>query len=115
MTSAEIRDAVCEILKDGKAEDITVLSVGHLTIVADYFVVATASSVTRARTLYEKLDEKMAGERGVPVVRADGAKEGRWIVVDFGGVIVHIFNDELRMMYCLEKLWADGDNVERYR
>jgi ribosome-associated protein len=45
----------------------------------------------------------------------DGVQEGKWVVLDYGGVIVHIFNDDTRMFYCLEKLWTDGDNVEFYK
>ena len=114
MNTQELTDRICRLLDEKKAEDITILSVSHLTIVADYFIIATARSTAQAKAVYEHIDEKLSKEDGIEPLRVDGTKEGRWIVMDYGGVIVHIFNDGTRVLYCLEKLWADGDNVRKY-
>ena len=100
-------------MDERKAVDITVLKVTHLTVLADYFVICTARSNKQVKALAEYVSESME-EAGVQTLRSDGVREGKWAVLDFGSVIVHIFNDDTRMFYCLEKLWADGDNVEFY-
>ena len=113
MSPEEIKDAICKELDERKAVDITVLKVTHLTVLADYFVICTARSNKQVKALAEYVSESME-EAGVQTLRSDGVREGKWAVLDFGSVIVHIFNDDTRMFYCLEKLWADGDNVEFY-
>ena len=113
MSPEAIKNAVCKELDDRKAVDITVLNVSHLTVVADYFVICTARSTKQVKALAEYVSEKLE-EEGVPTLRSAGVREGKWAVLDLGSVIVHIFNDDTRMFYCLEKLWADGDNVRFY-
>lgn len=113
MSPEEIKNAICKELDERKAVDITVLNVEHLTVIADYFVICTARSNKQVKALAEYVEEKME-ELGVPVLRSDGVREGKWAVLDFSSVIVHVFNDDTRMFYCLEKLWSDGNNVEFY-
>ena len=113
MSPEEIKNAVCKELDERKAVDITVLNVSHLTVVAGYFVICTARSNKQVKALAEYVSEKLE-DAGVPTHRSDGVREGKWAVLDFGSVIVHVFNDDTRMFYCLEKLWTDGDNVEFY-
>ena len=113
MNPEEIKNAICKELDERKAVDITVLNVAHLTVLADYFVICTARSNKQVKALAEYVEEKME-ENGVPVLRSDGVREGKWAALDFGSVIVHVFNDDTRMFYCLEKLWTDGENVEFY-
>ncbi len=113
MSPEEIKNAICKELDERKAVDITVLNVAHLTVLADYFVICTARSNKQVKAIAEYVEEKME-ENGVPVLRSDGVREGKWAVLDFGSVIVHVFNDDTRMFYCLEKLWTDGENVEFY-
>ena len=113
MNPEEIKNAICKELDERKAVDITVLNVAHLTVLADYFVICTARSNKQVKALAEYVEEKME-ENGVPVLRSDGVREGKWAVLDFGSVIVHVFNDDTRMFYCLEKLWTDGENEEIY-
>ena len=78
------------------------------------FVIATARSTAQAKAIYETVDEKLSKGEGLEPLRVDGTREGRWIVMDYGGVIVHIFNDDTRVLYCLDKLWSDGNNVVKY-
>ena len=113
LTPEEIKNAVCRELDERKAVDITVLKVTDLTVIADYFVICTARSNKQVKALAEYVGEKLE-EMGTKVLRTDGVAEGKWAVIDFGSVIVHIFNDDTRVFYCLEKLWASGDNVEFY-
>ena len=114
MEPVEMKDIICAELDEHKAVDITILDVAHLTVMTDYFVICTAKSNKQVKALAEFVEEKMR-ENGVEPTHTDGMGEGKWAVLDYGGVIVHIFNDETRMFYCLEKLWADGKNVTKYK
>ena len=113
MNSKEFTEKICKVLKDHKAEDIVAVDVKEKTDVADYFVVAGGRSMTHTRSLIEHVEEEMEKE-GVSPTRSEGVREGRWAVLDYGDVIVHIFNDETRLFDHLETLWDDGKNVTRY-
>ena len=110
MNSVEIKNKIIELLKAKKASDITVVDLGEQTIIADYFVIATGKSTTQVRALTDHLEEK-GEECGLTLLRRDGEREARWVVMDYGGVIVHIFNDAMRDFYALEKLWAKDNNI----
>jgi ribosome-associated protein len=96
-----------------KAADITVLDVERLTVLADYFIVAGGTSNTNVRALAEHVEEKME-ELGVSPLRKEGVKDARWVVYDYGSVILHILLDDMRLFYSLEKLWSDGKNFQKY-
>ncbi|GHU66339.1 ribosomal silencing factor RsfS [Clostridia bacterium] len=96
-------------LSDKRAEDILALDVSHMTIIADTMVIASARSALAVRALYESLTEALDAE-GIAPRRKEGVAEGRWIVADFGHVIVHLFHEQERAYYNLERLWADGSN-----
>lgn len=113
MESFEMKEIICKELDEHMAYDITVLDVEHLTVLADYFVICTAKSSKQVKALAEFVEDKLE-EHGVKALHSDGMTEGKWAVLDFGGVIVHVFNDETRMFYCLEKLWSDGGNIKKY-
>jgi len=100
---------IAEILDTKKASDITVLSVGHLTSVCEYMVIATGRSVQAVHALYEEVTDRLE-EEGITFRRNDGVRESRWIVLDYASVIVHMFHPEERQYYNLERLWADGTN-----
>ncbi len=112
MTATEIKDIVVELLKEKKASDITVIDVAEQTTVTEYFVIATGKSNTQVRALTDHLDEK-GEEKGLDAIRKDGVREGRWVVIDYGSVIVHIFNDATRDFYALEKLWGNSANTTK--
>lgn len=113
MEAEKLKDLICKELDEKSASDITVLDVAHMTIMADYFVICTAKSNAHIRALAEYLEEKIE-DAGEKIIRTDGIKEGKWAVLDVGSVIVHIFNDDTRMFYCLEKLWNDGGNLKKF-
>lgn len=113
MEPIEMKDLICAELDEHKAVDITILDVAHLTVLTDYFVICTARSNKQVRALAEFVEGKMSAH-GIEPSHVEGVQEGKWAVLDYGGVIVHIFNDETRMFYCLEKLWVDGKNMQKY-
>ncbi len=113
MDAKTFAENICNLLKDHKAEDVLLINVKGKTEVADYFVVAGGRTMTHTRSLIERVEEEMEKE-GVAAIRKEGVREGRWSVLDYGDVIVHIFNDESRLFYHLESLWDDGENVKRF-
>ncbi|MCI5564520.1 MAG: ribosome silencing factor [Clostridiales bacterium] len=109
MDQASLALRIAKILYDKKAQDITVLHVGHLTVITDYMVIATGRSALQVKALADDVDDALAME-GVALRAKEGALEGRWIVLDYGAVLVHIFHPEDRQFYHLERLWEDGSN-----
>lgn len=92
-----------------KAEDVRILHVSHLTIVADYFILASGRSDVHVKSLCDEI-RKFMHETGRIQLRIEGYREGRWIVIDYGDVLVHIFHKREREFYGLERLWVDGNN-----
>jgi nicotinate-nucleotide adenylyltransferase len=105
--------AICKVLYDKKAIDILALHIGDKTIIADWFVVASGTSVTHVRALCDELEEK-AQELGLSIRRKEGYDDARWIVLDFGFALVHLFHPEERAYYNIERLWEGDDNMIRY-
>ena len=104
---------LCKILYDKKALDIRAIEVTDKTIIADWFIVCSGRGVPQVKALSDELEEK-AAEMGLFPRRKEGYQEGRWIVLDFGDLLVHLFHPEERTYYNLERLWDDGQNVITY-
>ena len=109
MESTELAQKIARILYDKKALDITVLRVAHMTVITDYMVIASGRSSLQVKALADDVDDALALE-GVTLRAREGQGEGRWIVLDYGTVLVHIFHPEDRRFYHLERLWEDGQN-----
>jgi len=109
MDQATLALKIARILDNKKALDLTVLHVGHLTVITDYMVIATGRSTLQVKALADDVDEALALE-GISLRAREGTGEGRWIVLDYGTVLVHIFHPEDRQFYHLERLWEDGSN-----
>lgn len=108
----QFNDDVVEVSKQmffKKAEDVIVLHVSHLTIVADYFILASGRSDVHVKSLCDDV-EKFMTEKGKQRLRIEGYREGRWIVLDYGDILIHVFHKHEREFYGLERLWLDGDN-----
>lgn len=113
MNSKTFAEQVCKTLTDHKAEDVVLLDLKGKTEVADYYVVASGRSMTHTRALIDHVEDEM-DKIGVAPIRREGVREGRWAVLDYGDVIVHIFNDESRLFYHLENLWGDENNTVKF-
>ena len=105
---------ICKYLSDKKAVSIVYIDVQSKTSLCAYFVICSGRSSTQVKSMAENLEEKMEKERGLSPRRREGVREGRWAVLDYEDVIVHIFNDEERDFYRLERLWEDGKNLTKY-
>ena len=110
MNPRELALKIAEILDKKGAMDIAVLQVDHLTSITDYFVIASGRNVQAVRALGEDVEDKLA-EKGVLPRRREGMNESRWIVLDYASVIVHIFHEQEREYYNIERLWSDGTNM----
>ena len=110
MNSLEFTDALCRFLVEKKAEDVVKIAVGEKSIIADYFIIASGRSNTQVRAICEHADE-FASSVGREVKQREGVAEGRWAALDFGDVVLHVFDDENRLFYHLERLWGEGEKV----
>lgn len=101
---------IANILSDKKAQDILIIDIEELTVIADCFVIASGRSPLQVRALCDEIEEKLEAE-GERVIRKEGYEAARWIVLDYGDILVHIFHKEEREFYNIERLWEDGTNT----
>lgn len=111
-TPALLAEAVARFLDEKKGRDISIIDISGRSIIADYFVITSATSTTQVRALADYVDEKLSKEFGLEPLHRDSDK--KWIAVDYGSVIVHIFYEEMREFYQLERLWSDGSNIRNF-
>ena len=107
MEPFEAAKLAVQALSDKQASDIRLLQTTELTVLADYFLICTANSTPHVRTLYDEVDKRLS-EAGMPPVRREGYRNSNWLLLDFGCLIVHIFQRETREFYNLERLWSDA-------
>lgn len=111
-TSKEIARLVIDALEDKKAEDIKVIDISQLTVIADYFIIAGGSNRSQIQALSDNVAEKL-GRAGHPLKQMEGYDTANWVLMDFGDVIVHVFDKENRLLYDLERIWRDGRQIAR--
>ena len=99
-----------EALEDKKAEDIKVIDISEVSVIADYFIIAGGSNRSQIQALCDNVDEKL-GRAGYPAKQTEGYDTANWVLLDFGDIIVHIFDKENRLLYDLERIWRDGKQV----
>ena len=109
--SREAALQAAEACADKKASQITVLDLRGISLIADYFVIANGNSTVQVRAVAEGVEEKLKAA-GKELLRREGHRDSRWLLLDFGDVVVHIFIDELRRFYDLERLWGDAVAVD---
>lgn len=114
MDSLDLAREVTDILSDKQAEDILILNLEGLTTITDYFVICTGLTRRQLRALESAVSETLKQEEGHILPRGvEGSPESGWILMDYGDVIVHIFDSEMRSYYDLEELWEGGRVVAR--
>lgn len=107
----QVVETIRETLDQKKGFDIVSLDISEMTIIAECFVVASAATAVHARALADAVYEKREEENVLPV-RQEGYEQGQWIILDYGDVMVHIFRQEERAFYDLERLWLKERNFE---
>jgi len=110
LTPNEIAKLVVNVLDDKKARDIKLLRTHDITVLADYFVICTANSTTQLKTLSDEV-ERILKENAEMPLRREGHRSGGWVLIDFGCVVVHLFMQEAREFYTLERLWGDAEDI----
>ena len=110
MTGIDLVKAAVRALDEKKAEDIEVIQITELSVVADYFVIANGTSNTHVRAIASEVEDALS-KQGVEAGHIEGRATG-WILLDYGSVVVHVFHKESRAYYNLERLWADGKKIE---
>ena len=111
MTTEKLVEEITLVLDNKKAQDILKINVTEKTSVADYFIIASGRTTNQVRALAEHVEEHIEKNFDLRVRRREGVVDGRWAVLDYGDVVVHIFNDEQRLFYHLERLWGEGERV----
>lgn len=110
MESKELAMKIATVLDSKKATRVKVLKVQDLTVLADYFVIASGTSSTHVKSLADEVEFRLK-EEGTAPVRTEGFNTQNWFILDYGHVIVHVFSPEARDYYDLDHLWADGEEV----
>ena len=111
MTPKEMALVIAKALDSKKGLDIKVLETGPLTTLADYFVICTATSTTQVKALADEC-EKVMKENGELPHHVEGHRGGTWVLLDFSSVVVHLFMEEAREFYDLERLWKDAAELD---
>ncbi len=103
--------AAAQVAIDNKGKDVAVIDVCAQSAEFDFFVLATGTSRRQLHAISEQIDDVLEKELGDRRLGIEGYQESRWIVLDYGSVVIHLFDDETREYYDLESLWADGTNI----
>ncbi len=110
LSPKNIAELVVKTLDGKMAHDIKLLRTTDVTVLADYFVICTATSTTQIKTLADEV-EAVLEANGEPKLHREGYRGGGWVLIDFGCVVVHLFMDEARQFYNLERLWANAEEI----
>lgn len=110
--SKEIAKLTYKALDDKKAEDIKVIEIGNITVIADYFIIANGTNSSQVQALVDNVMEELS-KHGYEPKRIEGIRSASWILMDYGDVVVHIFSKEDRLFYDLERIWRDGKTVAK--
>ena len=111
LSPKEIVDLAHRAADEKKATEITVLDISHISIICDYFLICTGRSSTLVQAVANHIKDQLE-EAGVKPLRVEGFREGSWILIDYGDVVIHVFQQLEREFYNLERLWGDANVVE---
>ena len=112
LDARQLAVAIAKVLDDNKARDLKVLKVRDVTVLTDYFVIASGTSTTHAAALADEAEFQMKKQFGLEPISTEGYDSKNWVLLDYGDVIVHVFVPGTRDFYDLEHLWADGEPVD---
>ena len=106
----ELVKLAVKALEDKKASDITVIDITGLSVVADYFIIASGDNVRQTAALYDNVQDVL-GRAGYEMRQSEGKSAANWILMDYNDVIIHIFDKENRLFYDIERIWKDGNKI----
>lgn len=105
-----LKDTIVEAVKDRKGQELVVLDLRKLDqSIADYFIICHGTSTTQVNAISDFIDRQTRNEIQEHVIHIEGANNSQWILMDFGSIVVHVFQEEYRRFYNLEDLWADAE------
>lgn len=111
MKSLELAEHAVQVLDEKKAMDLKLIKIGDISVLADYFVIATGTSSTHVKSLADEVEFKLK-EQGAEPVHKEGYRSDSWILLDYSNVVVHVFTAESRSFYDLDRLWRDGESID---
>lgn len=109
--SKEMAKLAIQALEDKKAEDIKVIDISEVSVIADYFIIANGTNRSQIQAMADNVEETL-GRAGYPLKQIEGYQNANWVLLDFNDVIIHIFDKENRLFYDLERIWRDGKLFE---
>ena len=110
MNALELAKQAAALLDNKKAQRVSVIKIEAISSLADYFVIASGNTGVHVRSLADELEEKLKAQ-GVAPLRVEGYRSNTWVLLDYGSVVVHVFTQEARDFYDLDRLWSDGEKV----
>ena len=110
--SKEMTRLAITALEDKKAEDISIIDISEVSVLADYFLIASGINRSQIQALADSVEEKL-GRAGYSPKQIEGYDTANWILMDYGDIIVHVFDRENRLFYDLERIWRDGKRIAR--
>lgn len=108
----ELVKCVINALEDKKAEDIKIIDISEVSTIADYFIIAGGTNRSQIQAMADNVEEQLY-KAGCPLKQKEGYETANWVLMDFGDVIVHVFDKENRFLYDLERVWRDGKSVDK--
>lgn len=108
--SKEMTKLTLKALEDKKANDIRIIDIGGVSVIADYFVIASGSNTNQVQAMADNVREAL-GRAGFEPRQVEGYGSASWILMDYNDIIIHIFSEESRMFYDLERIWRDGKDI----
>ena len=108
--SKEMARIAWDALSDKKGEDIKIIDITGISVLADYFIIANGNSDSQVNALVDNVEEELH-KAGYPLRQREGQASGSWVLLDFGDIIVHVFDKENRLFYDLERIWKDGKDI----
>lgn len=110
-TEKMMAQIACKAIDDKKGQDIKVIDIHNVSVIADYFVIASGTNSNQVQAIVDNVEEQL-GRAGFEAKQIEGNLNSSWILMDYGDVIVHVFDEENRLFYDLERIWRDGKVLE---
>ena len=110
-TEKMMAQIACKAIDDKKGQDIKIIDIHNVSVIADYFVIASGTNSNQVQAIVDNVEEQL-GRAGFEAKQIEGTRNSSWILMDYGDVIVHVFDEENRLFYDLERIWRDGKVLE---
>ena len=110
-TEKMMAQIACKAIDDKKGQDIKIIDIHNVSVIADYFVIASGTNSNQVQEIVDNVEEQL-GRAGFEAKQIEGNRNSSWILMDYGDVIVHVFDEENRLFYDLERIWRDGKVLE---